>query len=141
MPIRARKMERRVPIHIAMVEEGLDAGRGERQQDLQTRIVAAATGLHDGIAAADVAAGDAGGARGAQQVHDLGVAGGGGQHQGRLVVLVQRHAVALVAGGQQGGADGQEAQRAGQVQGGVGEAGGRAVWVVEQVRVGFQDAV
>lgn len=75
--------------------------------------MAALAGEDDGVPAADVALGNAGWERGAEQVHGVGVAGAGGEHERGLVVFVQADAVALVVQGEQDFDDGEEAERAG----------------------------
>lgn len=82
------------------VGAGLGLFGGVGQQDLETGVVAAQAGEHDGVAAADVLALDArlGGLRGgAQVVDDVCVALARGEHEGGLVVFVQGDAMGFVA--------------------------------------------
>ena len=118
-------------------EVGAGPGRvgREGQEDLEAGVVAAEGGEHDGVAAADILALDAGLGRvrgRAQVVDDVRVALARGEHEGRLVVLVERDAGALVAELEEQGGDGEVPELRGQVQRGVGEPEGRVVRVVEE---------
>jgi hypothetical protein len=131
--VRAGKVERRIPVHISIAEQRVRAAGREGEQDLEAGVVAGAAGLDDGVTAAGVPAGDGLRVLLAQQVHDLGVAGGAGDDERGLVVLVQADAGGFVAEGEQGADDGQVAELAGQVQRGIGEPAGREVWIVQEV--------
>jgi hypothetical protein len=102
--------------------------------------VAVQAGLHDGVAAAQVLAQDGAWVGLAEEVHDLGVAGGGGEREGGLVAVVERGRVGLVAELDEQLAGGEMAERRGEVEVRVGVAGQRVVGVVQEVRVRPEDA-
>lgn len=141
MAVAARKVQGGVALGICIADGLLGPARHVGQQDLQDGVVPAAGGLHDGVAAPDVAAQDDGRVSLAEEVDDLGVASPGGQHQGGLVVVVERGAVGLAAEREEQLDDGEVAQRRGQVQVRVGQAALGRVWVVEELRVRVQDSL
>lgn len=96
--------------------------------------------LHDGVAAAYVLAQDASGVVLGEEVDDFGMAGGGGEHQGGLMVVVEGRGVGLVAELEEEPANGEVAEGGGEVEVRVGVAGERVVRVVEEMGVGAEDA-
>lgn len=77
----------------------------------------------------------------AEKVDDLGVAGCCGEHEGRLVRIVERRGAAgFVAAFDEEFDDGEVAELSGEVEIGVGVARGCVVGVVQEVGVGFEDA-
>lgn len=71
---------------------------------------------------------------------DIRVAGGGGQHEGRLVGVVEsRVGVLVVEIIDEDAHDGQVAEGGSEVERRVGLAGDRVVWVVDEVGVGAED--
>lgn len=103
--------------------------------------MAPATGLHDGIAAANVPAHDGVGVFLAEEVDNLGVACGGSKHQGSLEVIVEGGEVGLVTEGDEQLDDREVAQRRGEVKVRGGEAVDRGVGVVQELWVRFDDAL
>lgn len=120
--IAARKVQRGIAIQVGILNGGCGPAGYICQEDLQYSVVAAQTGVHDGVAAADVAPEDRGRIILAEEEHDLRVAGGSSQHQGRLVALVEGGAGLLMAKLDEELADGEVVQRGGEVEVGVGEA-------------------
>lgn len=141
--IPARKMQRRVPLQIRIPHRGLGPARHIGQQDLHRGIVAAATRLHDGVAAADVAARDDARVGLAEEMHGFGVAGGGGEHECGLEVVVERGEVvgAFVAECEEELDDGKVAEGGGEVEVRVGEVFGGGVGVLEEFRMRGDDAL
>lgn len=140
VPAAAGEVQGRVAFDVGPLHSLVGAGGGVGEQQLQDGVVAAYAGLHDGVAAADVAPEDAGPVGFAEQVDDVGVSGPGGQHEGRLVVFVEGRARDLVARAEQGFANVSVAQRRGKMQVRVGEAHGRGVRVVEERGVRLEEA-
>ena len=68
----------------------------------------AGAGEHYGVAAADVLALDAGAARCAQGVHDVGVAFAGGEHEWGLVLFIEGYGGSVVAEGDEELDDGEK---------------------------------
>lgn len=74
------------------------------------------------------------------EVDDVRVAGGGGEHEGRLVGVVEgRVGVLVVEVVDEDAHDGQVAEGGSEVEGRVGLAGDGVVWVVDEVGVGAED--
>lgn len=116
-----------------------------REQELHACVVPVCSGEHEGVAAAAVAFCDAacvwGG--GEEGVDDVGVAEGGGEHEGGLVEGVEGDAGGFVAEGEEEQGYGEGGEGGGEVEGGVREAGGGGgeVGVLEEVGVGCEDAL
>ena len=138
--VAAGEVQGGVAVDVGLGEGGLGAVGGVGQQDLHDGVVAVEAGLHDGVAAAEVLAQDGRRVVLAEAVHDLGMAGGRGEREGRLVAVVEGRRVGLVAELDEEAADGDVAERRGEVEVRVGVAREREVGVVEELRVRREDA-
>lgn len=134
-------MQRSVPVQVGPLHRLRGPAGHIREQDLQHRIVAPQTGLHNGVASAYVSPGYRFRAILAEEVNYLRVPCRRGEHQGCLVRFVERGVRVLVAERDEELAYLQEAQRRGEVEVGIGQAGDGDIGVVEEVWMGLEDAL
>ena len=102
--------------------------------------MAAEAGFHNGVAAANVPSENAAAVGLAEKVDDLGVACARGEHQGCLVVIVERGTWVFVAGFEEDLTDITMSERCREVKVRVGEVRASWVRVMEEGRMGFQDS-